>query len=194
MPQINLASDVFRARLIARRRRVFYVLSAFILLLALFFWGLPLFLQSRVKARIADVDREIRGFEAQLAARQEEVRAIKLFAERLSLLKDRLASRIGWSRILGEFERTTTPPAAFQKLTGSADTGVIIADVLVPNLDAAADLLASLQQVKESNETFFSSVEVTDISTERSDPTSVGYTVSLQLNMSPSHFALTASP
>ncbi len=194
MPQINLASDVFRARLVARRRRMFYVLSGFILLLALFFWGLPLFLQSRAQARIADVDREIRGFEAQLAARQEEVAAIKLFAERLSLLKDRLASRIGWSRILGELERTTTPPAAFRKLTGSADTGVILADVLVPNLDAAADLLASLQQVKESNETFFSSVEVTGISAERADPTSAGYAVSLQLKVSPAHFTLTTSP
>lgn len=193
MPQINLASEVFRARLIERRRRVFYAFSVAVLLLVLGFWGVPLLLKMRVEERIAGVERDIAGLEAQLLTRQAEVKAIKLFAERLSLLKERLGTHIGWSNVLAELERTTTPLAAFKKLSGSAETGLITADIAVPSLDAAADLIASLQRAPGVNDTFFETVEATGFSADSTTAEaggSSGYRVGLRLTVPRKAFSL----
>lgn len=195
MPQINLASEAFRSRLIAQRRRLLYLLAAVVLLVILLSWALLLFLRARVEAQIAEVTKETRSVEAQLNARQEEVHSIKLFAQRLVLLQSRLAKRTGWSPVLAEFERTATPLSTFRKLSGSAETGAIAAEVVVPSFDAAADLLASLQQVQGVNETFFKSVEATGVASEQgAAASSAGYVVSLRLTVPPESFLLARTP
>lgn len=197
MPQINLASEVFRARLIARRRRTFYVLSGLVLLFAAGTWGFLLFLRARTEERIDSVGREIAGVEAQLQTRRPEVEAIKLFAQRLALLNDRLGAHVGWSNILTELERTVVPSAALKKLAGSVETGNISAEVVVPSLDAAADLIASLQRIQGTNETFFETVEAAGFSENASAaggaPGASGYTVGLKLTVPKRAFSLSPS-
>lgn len=195
MPQINLASEIFRSRLVAQRRRLLYLFAAVVLLVILLSWALLLFLKSRVEAQIAEVTRETRSVEVQLHARQAEVHSIKLFAQRLALLQSRLAERTGWSPVLAELERTATPLSTFKKLSGSAETGTVTAEVVVPNLDAAADLLASLQHVIGANETFFTAVEMTDISSaQEASASPAGYVVSLRLTVPSENFLLSKVP
>lgn len=196
MPQINLASEVFRARLVARRRRAFYALTIGVLLLVLAFWGLPVLLKMSVERQVADLEQEITGLEAQLRTRQEEVKAVRLFAQRLALLKERLGAHVGWSNVLKEFERTMTPVTAFRKLSGSVETGAITAEAVVPSLDAAADFVASLQRVQKTNETFFTTVEATGFSANTEaggESGSAGYRVALRLTVPTKVFSLVPS-
>lgn len=146
MPEINLAAEVFRARLIARRRRVLYLVTIGGLLLVLGAWGLPYYLATQVREEIAGVDAEIRSIEARLLERREEVRRIDLFKRQLSLLKERLGTRLGWSRVLETFERLSPPDVSFRKISGTAENGQIDIDVAAGNLDTAADLIVSLER------------------------------------------------
>jgi hypothetical protein len=76
-------------------------------------------------------------------------------------------------------------------LAGSAESGELTAQVLVPSVDAAADLIASLQNVRGSYETLFSRVEVKSVAVSEGTGAQ-GYIVSLRLPVPPPFFRLTA--
>ncbi|TSC63204.1 MAG: hypothetical protein G01um1014106_552 [Parcubacteria group bacterium Gr01-1014_106] len=81
--------------------------------------------------------------------------------------------------------------AQLTALSGTARTGRLTAQVLVPTVDAAADLIASVQNVRASNETMFSRVDVKSVAIAEGTATP-GYLVSLQLSVAPSRFLLSA--
>lgn len=180
MSPLNLAAEVHRVRLVSRRRRVLYAAALLLLVVVVGFWGMAFLLTRQVEQRIAEVGEEIASLEARLNSRRDDVRAIVLFTRRLELLQGRLDAHLGWSRVLSELERLTTPPVAFREIRGSAETGTIDAQASVPSLDAAADFIASLQQVPGSNETPFQQVEVKSVARVEGQETE-GYTVSLRL-------------
>lgn len=190
MPKINLAAEVFRARLIARRRRVLYLLSVVLILVAVGGWTIPFFLARAVEKDTQSLEEQIAAVGAQLKRRESEVRAIRQFADRLVLLRERLGQHTGWSRVFQELERLALPPVTFLSLSGSATSGALKAAVGVPSLDVAADLVASLQRARDANETFFSSVAVDSVSLEQR-AIAGGYIVGLTLSLSPEHFRLT---
>ncbi|TSC72837.1 MAG: hypothetical protein G01um101438_236 [Parcubacteria group bacterium Gr01-1014_38] len=190
MPQLNLAAEVFRSQLMARRRRMIYGLAIILLLLVVGAWALPALLTRSREQRIQDVNRKIGTLDAQLQARREEVRPVVLFMRRLEMLKQHLDDHFGWSPILAEFERLTPPVARFTALVGSAETGQLTAQVLVPSVDAAADFIASLQNVRGVNETLFSRVEVKNVAVSEGTGAQ-GYIVSLRLPVPRSLFRLT---
>lgn len=163
MPQLNLASEVTRAQLVARRRRALYAVTVVLILVLLAGWGIPFFLTNNVRTRIAAVEGEITRLDTQLGAKRDEVRPIVLFMRRLELLKERLNAHEGWSRVLAEFERLLPTEAHFQTLAGSVESGVLSVHVGVPSVDAAADVVASLQKVAGVNETPFRRVQVVDL-------------------------------
>lgn len=177
MAQLNLAAEVFRSQVMARRRRVVYGVAIALLLLALGAWGLPAFLTRSLEQSIARADREIATLDARLRARREEVRPVVLFLRRLEMLQQHLGDHVGWSPVFGELERLTPPNAQFTGLAGSAESGQLTAQVVVPTVDAAADFIASLQNVRGTNETPFGAVDVKSVSiAEGTGPQ--GYTVS----------------
>lgn len=191
MQKLNLAAESFRAHIIARRRRVVYGLSAALLVLLVASWGISFLLALRVESAIRDTEEEIARLDAELNTRKEDVRAIALFAQRLALMRERLKAHVGWSKPLGELEKVATPPARFRKIQGSAESGTVTADVLVPNLDAAADLVASLQQSEPNNPTPFRSVEVGGITEATGLPEGEqGFALALRLTVPPGLFRL----
>lgn len=164
MAQLNLAAEVFRSQVMARRRRVVYGFAIALLLLALGAWALPAFLTKSLGQSIAVADREITTLDARLRARREEVRPVVLFLRRLEMLKSHLSGHFGWSPVFAQLERLTPPNAQFTGLAGSAENGQLTAQVVVPTVDAAADFIASLQNVRGVNETPFASVDVKSVS------------------------------
>lgn len=189
MPQLNLASEVFRSQLIARRKRMLFMLGSVLLVVILAAWGIPALLTRSVESQIAAVGQEVSSLDAQLQARRDDVRPIVLFLRRLDMLKQRLDDHVGWSPILAEFERLMPANARLTALTGSANDGHLSAQVLVPTVDAAADFIASVQHVRGTNETMFSHAEVKSVAISEGSLTP-GYIVSLQLPVSPSRFLL----
>lgn len=141
-----------------------YLVSVIVLVVVVGAWGIAFLLTRKVEQRIADVEADIAGLEASLNSRRDDVRSIVLFTRRLSVLEERLNTHLGWSRVLGELERLTTPPVVFRELSGSVETSTVTAEVSVPTLDAAADLIASLQQVPGLNDSPFRQVDVDSIS------------------------------
>lgn len=139
---------------------------------------------------MAGVSRAIGTLDAQLQARREEVRPVVLFMRRLEMLKQHLDDHVGWSPILAELERLTPPVGRFTALSGSVESGQLTTQVLVPSVDAAADFIASLQNVRGVNETLFSRVEVKDVAVSEGTG-APGYTVSLRLPVPRSLFRLT---
>ena len=191
MQKLNLAAESFRAHIIARRRRVVYSLSAALLALLVASWGVLSLLALRVESAIRDTQAASARLDAELNTRKEDVRAIALFARRLALMKERLNAHVGWSKPLGELEKVTTPPARFRKIQGSAESGTVTADVLGPNLDAAADLVASLQRSEPKNPTPFLSVEVVGITEATGLPEGEqGFALALRLTVPPELFRL----
>lgn len=189
MPQLNLASEVYRAQVVARRRRLLYGVSSVLVLLILVAWGLPVFLASRVRGNIARVESETAQLEAQLQAKRDAVRPLVVFLRRLDLLKEHLAGHYGWSRVLAELERLLPPDATFQDLVGSTDDGSITAHILVPSVDAAADVVASLQAVEGVNDTPFRRVEVDDLALPE-NVSGGSYLLSLKLSVARDLFSL----
>lgn len=179
MAQLNLAAEVFRSQVMARRRRVVYGIAMALLLLTLAAWGLPALLTRNLERNIAQADQEIATLDARLRARREEVRPVVLFLRRLEMLRQRLSGHFGWSPVFAQLERLTPPNAQFTALAGSAESGQLTAQVVVPTVDAAADLIASLQNIRGTNETPFASVDVKSVSISEG-ATTPGYAVSFQ--------------
>lgn len=195
MPQINLASEVFRVRLIARRRKFFYGVSGGLLVLIVAAWGLGVGLRLAVERSVQVVEGEIAAVDAELNLQSAKVTAIRRFAERLALLQERLPSQLGWSGVLGALERAVTPPVSLRKLSGSAETGLLTVEAAVPNLDAAADLLASLQHRPGTNDTPFRSVEFAGAAaTKGPEETAGGSALSLRISVPPEQFVLSPVP
>lgn len=191
MQKLNLAAESFRAHIIARRRRVVYGLSAALLALLVASWAASFLLALRVESAIRDTEQGIARLDAELNTRKEDVRAIALFARRLALMKERLKAHVGWSKPLGELEKVATPPVRFRKIQGTAESGTVTADVLVPNLDAAADLVASLQRSEPNNPTPFLSVGVGSITEATGLPEGEqGFALALRLTVPPEFFRL----
>lgn len=191
MPKINLAAEVFRARLIARRRNTLYALSVALLIVVLGVWGIALLLMSATERRTEAVKKEIAVVDARLNARKDDVKAIRLFARRLELLRSRLDNHMGWTPLLGELERLVPLTVRMASLEGTTGTGEVEATALVPNLDTAADLVASLQSAAGANETMFTDVDVAGVNAESSQ--GGAYTVSLRLKADPKRFLLNAA-
>lgn len=194
MPQINLASEVFRVRLVARRRRLFYGVSGALVVVIVSVWGLAVGLRLAVERAIDRVDGEIAAVDADLNLRRAEVHAIRRFAERLALLRERVPAQLGWSGVLGALERAVTPPASLRKLSGSTENGLLTVEALIPNLDAAADLLASLQYRPGANDTPFRSVEFSGVSAQKGLEEAAGLSsLSLRISVPPEQFMLSAA-
>lgn len=191
MPKINLAAEVFRARLIARRRNTLYALSVAVLVLVLGVWGIALLLTSATERRAEAVKKEIAVVDARLNARKDDVKSIRLFARRLELLRSRLENHQGWVPLLEELERLVPGSVRMASLEGATGTGEVEATAVVPNLDTAADLVASLQSAAGKNETMFTDVDVTGVSAESA--AGGEYTVSLRLKADPKRFRLNAA-
>lgn len=192
MAQLNLAAEVFRARLVARRRKLLYVLAVVLLLLAVGGWALPFLLARGVQARTVSIRREIKSLQAQLNSRRDEVKKIILFRQQLALLKERLDGRIGWSRVLTVLERLTPPEAVYDQLGGSQEESRLSAEVLVPNLDTAADLIASLQQAPEFTPDPFASVGVVSVDRVQVGETEARYRIRVNLTAAPEVFRVGA--
>jgi hypothetical protein len=194
MPKINLAQEAIRAQVMARRRRMIYALSVGVLTVVLGAYGLLFFLTSSVESKTADVENEVTQLQAQLDARKDDVREIVLFRERLKNLQTIFSSRALWSRLLDEVEKLTTPDATFSKFQGDVETRELEAALLVPSIDAAADLLASYQNRPPANPTVFSdvtakSLTAAEVPTGEGDATrTASYRVSLQLKAEESAF------
>lgn len=185
MPKINLAQEAIRNQLIARRRRVLYGVSTLVLLVTTGVYGLALFLTNRERGQVEEVQRETAQLESRLKARESDVREAVLFRERLKSLAKLLPNRVRWSRIFEELERLTIPNAAFVAIKGHVDERAITAEVRVPSLDAAADLIASLE-TRGDNATVFTDVLATSLkAVEESSAGGVtsiaGYRMSLKL-------------
>ncbi|MDP3685255.1 MAG: hypothetical protein Q8R32_00300 [bacterium] len=190
MAQLNLAAEVFRSQVMARRKRLVYGLATALLLLALGAWALPAFLTRNLEQSIAQADREIVTLDARLQARREEIRPVVLFLRRLEMLKHHLGEHFGWSPVFAQLERLTPPNARFTALAGSAEGGQLTAQVIVPSVDAAADFIASLQNVRGTNETPFSQVDVKSVNISEGTGAQE-YIVSFTLPVSKGLFRLT---
>lgn len=163
MPKINLAQEVVRNQVIARRRRVLYGVSVAILAVTIAVWGTVYFLTSRVEETRDGVQGEVRRLEAQLRTHEPDVKAIVLFRERLESMDRLMATHVLWSRILEELERLVVPQATLTGMKGTVTEQSVVAQARVPSLDAAADLVASLQDIEKTNETFFPDIVVTSL-------------------------------
>jgi len=194
MPKINLAQEAIRNQLIARRRRLLYILSVVILVVTVGVYGVALLLTTRVQGTTVHVEEEVTRLQAQLDARKDDVREIVLFRERLKSLESILATHIRWSHLLEELERLSVPSATFLSLKGGVGDKSLTAEVRLPSLDAAADLVASLQNRGEPNETFFPGVTVAalkplEVSAQPGVAATVaGYTLTLRLTTTDAAF------
>lgn len=190
MPEINLAAEVFRVRLVARRRRVLYALTVLALLLVVGAWALPFVLTRRVEDETRRVEADIAAIDARLVERREEMRSILLFRRQLAILQARLDERVGWSRFFTTLEQLAPPDVGFQKLLGTVETARIEAEVSVPHLDAAADLLASLKHAPDFLAPPFTSVESAGFSRSSAEPGKLS--LRLRLSVAPSVFRIGA--
>jgi Tfp pilus assembly protein PilN len=158
MPKINLAQETMRNQVIAGRRRMVYLFSIIVLaVVGLVYLGLFL-LTRNTEGKVADVEQRIATLEQQLKTRDASGREIKAFSMRLVNIESLLSKHVRWSTALGELEKLVLPSVKVLGLSGGTDAKEVLMDVQVPNIEAAADLVMSLEDNAKSNETFFSNV------------------------------------
>lgn len=197
MPKINLAQEVVRNQVIARRRRLLYGVSVAILAVTVAVWGALYFLTSTVEETRDGVQQEVRRLEAQLRTHEDDVKAIVLFRERLKSMDRLMATHVLWSRILEELERLVVPQATLTGIKGTVAEQSVVAQARVPSLDAGADLVASLQDTEKTNVTFFPDIVVVSLKAieSASQPGATGSVTgyTMQMRMSTKAAAFQAS-
>ncbi len=199
MPKINLAQEVVRNQVIARRRRVLYGVSVAVLAVTIAVWGAVYFLTSKVEETRDGVQREVRRLEAQLRTHEADVKAIVLFRERLKSVDRLMATHVLWSRILEELERLVVPQATLTGIKGNVVEQSVVAQARIASLDAGADLVASLQDTEKTNATFFPDILVTSLraienaSQPGATASVTGYTIQMRMSTKAAAFQAPAS-
>lgn len=190
MPKINLAQETMRNQAIARRRRIVYVFTVLVLVIVGGIYAVAFMLTSNMKAKVDEVRTRVNVLEAQLKSREPYGKEIKAFSSRLVSMQSLLKSHTRWSVALTELERLVLPSVKLGSLTGSTDSKEVTMDVQTPTIEAAADLIVSLENAGESNKTFFTNVLATSLgrSKESSDNTKTdtqAYSTKLKFTISP---------
>lgn len=190
MPKINLAQETMRSQAIARRRRVIYAISSMLVVVIAAIYLGGYFLIKNVEGKVTDVNQRIASLESELKAREQDGEAIKEFNSRLVNVKAILKDHTRWSRVLTELERLVLPNVAIKSLKGGTKQSSITVDVSAPTIEAAADLVVSLQNAIGKNETYFKDVTASSLTAAKSDDQSAanGFSTVLNLSVKPEAF------
>lgn len=178
-----------------------YIVSVLIILVVVAVYLALLLLTQNVKGKTEIVNQRIQSLEAQLKTREPLGRNITAFRLRLVNMEKLLKSHVRWSSVLSELERLVIPSARVVSLEGGLQNKAIEMSVVAPDIGAAADLLVSLQNVADKNETFFNKVQgssIAPLTTNEKNPTS-GYSTTLKFDVKDEAFvssveAATATP
>lgn len=189
MPKINLAQETMRNQVIAGRRKVVYVVSIVIIVFAAALYFGALLLTKNSEAKVAEVNQRILALQAQLRTREPAGKEIKAFSSRLVSMDTLLKNHVSWSRALGELERLVLPSVTLGSLAGGSDIREISMDVSVPNIEAAADLVVSLENTAKTNETFFTNVTATGLgSANNASVAGSAFSTKLKFSVKPEGF------
>lgn len=164
MPDINLAAETVRSRVMRRRQRMSYIGSVLVLGIVVAVWGVVFVLNMGVQNDIRGIEEDISKIKTELRAKQDVIRQIDQFRTQLASVDDLINGNVYWSSVFGELERLVTTEAVFGSLTGNITSREFTADVVVPSIDNAADLVASLQEGIDTPDSVFSGVLVTSLS------------------------------
>lgn len=192
MPKINLAQETMRNQVIAKRRRVVYFLSTVLLVLVAGVYLTFLFLSKNVENKTEEIQQRIENLEAQLRAREPLGRDIKAFRSRLVNLDKLLKNHVRWSLVFTELERLILPNTVLSSIKGGADGKDFAMKVSVPNVDAAADLVVSLENSTGKNNTQLSKVSSTGLVPvqQKEGVASAGFTTTLKFEVKKEAFLL----
>lgn len=191
MPKINLAQETMRNEAVARRRKIIYAISGGILLLVVAIYFSSYFLIKNVEGKINDVNLRISSLESQLRNREPGGKEIKAFSSRLVNMKNLLNNHTRWSQVLAELERLFLPNVIVETLKGGTEKNIVTIKVNAPTIEAAADLIVSLQNEVSKNETNFKDVVASSLSAIKNPDQSSkggGFSTILNLNVKPEAF------
>jgi len=180
-----------RNQAVARRRKIIYVISSVLLLVVAAFYCSFYFLTKGVEEKVAAVNQRIASLESQLRTREPGGKEIKAFSSRLVNMKVVLNEHIRWSQVLTELERLVLPNVTLKTLMGGTEKSSITIAVSAPTIEAAADLVVSLQDTVGKNETYFKDVTASALSVDKDtvDSTKVtGVSTVLKLDVKPEAF------
>lgn len=186
-----------RNQVVARRRKTIYVVSSVLLLVVAAFYFGGFFLTKNIEGKVAVVNQRIAGLESELRTREPGGKEIKAFSSRLVNMKTILKDHIYWSQVLTELERLVLPNVTVKTLKGGTENNLVTLEFNTPTIEAAADLVVSLQDVVDKNGTFFKGVTASSLSTvkDATDQTiTTGFTTVLKLDVKPESFKNDGGP
>ena len=195
MPKINLAQETMRNQVVARRRRVIYTISSVLLLIVAAVYFAGFFLTKNVEEKVATVNQRIASLESQLKTKEPGGKEIKAFSSRLVNVKLLLKDHTRWSQVLAELERLVLPNVTAKTLKGGTEKNIITMEVGTPTIEAAADLIVSLQNAVGKNETYFKEVVASALAANKGKEgeTATGFSTVLKLTVNPEAFKDSAS-
>jgi Tfp pilus assembly protein PilN len=195
MPKINLAQETMRSQVIARRRKIIYVVSSVLLLIVAAVYAAGFFLTRNVEEKVAGVNQRIASLEGELRKKEPGGKEIKAFSSRLVNMKTALKEHTRWSQVLTELERLVLPNVTINSLKGGTEKNSIAVTVSTPTIEAAADLVVSLQNAIGKNETYFKDVTASSLAAVKGtdQATTSGFSTVLNLDVKPEAFIDTAS-
>jgi len=195
MPKINLAQETMRNQVVARRRKTVYAISSVLLLVVAAFYFGGFFLTKNVEGKVAIVNQRIAGLEGELRTREPGGKEIKAFSSRLVNMKTLLNDHTRWSQVLTELERLVLPNVTVKTLKGGTEKDLIAVEFNTPTIEAAADLVVSLQDAIGKNETYFKDVTASSLSTVKNTDQTVisGFDTVLNLGVKPEAFINTST-
>jgi len=190
MPKINLAQETMRNQVVARRRRIIYTISSVLLIVVAAIYFVGFFLTRNVEEKVATVNQRIASLESQLKTKEPGGKEIKAFSSRLVNMKSILKNHIRWSQVLAELERLVLPNVTVKTLKGGTEKSLITLDVNAPTIEAAADLVVSLQNAAGSNVTYFKEVTASALSVikQTEQVTTTGFSTVLKLGVNSEAF------
>lgn len=189
MPDINLAPGtqfVLQAR---RRRRRLFMLSAFVVVLALVVWGALFLYLNRLESQQADIANQLRNVELEIASLEKEAQRIVLFEKRLTSLDSLLNSHVSWDKLLQDVERLMPGETVLTNLAVSKNGGTASVRGLTPNIDQVAVTFASLLETDTHTTVFkdarLGSVNREEVAGGELDPAQVRYRFDANLTFDP---------
>lgn len=191
MAEINLAPGTEYLALATRRRRRIFGITAAIILLVAAVWGGLFLLQSSYQKQHQDLTQQLSSVEAEIMRLGEQAQRVKLFEERLSAVAGLIDTHVAWDPFLKELERILPPPATLTRLEVDVRGHTVELSGQTPDVDAVAVTLASLASTPARPTTFATAAldSVTRLEQTNPDGQLVGvrYEFTAHLTLDPKH-------
>lgn len=177
MPIIGIEPEEEIEKQKKKRTTILTVVLVLVIVIVAGIWFWLQYLENNSKSKIASLDGEIEGIEAQIKEKETMKEEASVLQKQLSNLDALIKNHIYWSKTFKEVEDNTLKKAYFSRFTGDAAGKKIVLSCQVPDFTQAAKQIVVFREAEK-----FTDLEISGISINVEEGKAyIGFDVTLTL-------------